>query len=491
MNDPRFPWKRRFDLFIGALILISTGLLVYDTAADLSVSDHTAVVAFDTVVLGIFLVEYLARLWTVEVRLPEAIELTTLQIWRYRILARLRWASSPLAMIDLLALAPLFASNPSVGVFRLLRLLRTLRLVRAFTYNELYRNLNKAFRSNLLLYGVAFSFVGATILLGTISFYMVEGRSNPSVRNPWDALWWTIVTITTVGYGDTVPTTDLGRWVAIVLMLAGMFLVAIFAGVISQTLVGYLLDVREERVRMSTVVNQVVICGWNSRGPMVVEELTNLDHDREIVIMATREIDVELPDGVTFVRGEPTKEAELDKVRMGLCSSVVVLASGTGEHSMAAADGHTALVVYTIRSYEAKLGGKGITRKIPIHVCAELMDPENYEHIKRAGADEVVHTAQIGSNLVAHASARPGMGQVFTELLSWWGQQIDIDVLPPGLSLPVTFEALTDAVRDPQRFLPIGIVRANGQVLLNPVPDEELAVGDRFVFLRPGSPDHA
>lgn len=482
LNDPKSPSKRRFDFLISCLVIISTSIVISVgfSAQDL-LHGPVPVMVIDYAILLIFLVEYVGRVVFTRVKLPAVVRLTRAQRIRYQIQARLQWMMTPLAIADLLAIIPLFAWSSSVHaltVLRVLRVLRLLRLYRLVVVANTFDKLAKAFRNNALLYAVAFSLVAVTIVMGSIAFYVVEGSSNPNVAGPFDAVWWTVVTLTTVGYGDTVPSSGLGRIVAIILMLSGVILMAVFAGVMSQTMVGYLLDVREERVRMSATVNHFIICGWNSRGPMVAQELLHLVPEEEIIIFADHPEPQDLPPGVTFLRGNPIKEAEWDKVRLAVARNVVVLAPPTvADVNSSTADGYTALAIYTIRSYERKLIAKGIERTESLRIVAELLDPENYEHIQVAGADEVVHTTQVGSNLIAHSSIKPGMGRVVTELISWWGQGIDVEEVPKTAESGATFSSISSTLRQTEGLLVVGIVKADGSIALNP-PDSHPVLAD-------------
>lgn len=489
LNDNRSPSKRKFDLVIAALVLISTGILFvggfsHDETYQLPPWLHL----LDNTILIIFLFEYLGRVAFARPDLPDVVKLTKWDVFKYHVKARIKWMLTPMAIIDLLAVLPLFAMSRAYANFKLFRVLRILRLMRlyrlAMVYNPLEK-LGKAFRANSLLYIIAFSLVAVTIAMGALAFYVVEGKNNPNVDSPFDAVWWTIVTLTTVGYGDTVPSSTLGKLVAIALMLSGVILMAVFAGVMSQTMVGYLLDVREERVRMSSTVNHFVICGWNSRGPMVVDEIQHLVPDEEIIIFADMEEPMSIPENVTFLRGNPTKESEWEKVRLSLAKNIVVLAPpGSGTSNSVTADGYTALVVYTIRSFERKLPQKGVERSVPLHISAELLDPENYEHITVAGADEVVHTAQVGSNLIAHSSVKPGMGRVVTELISWWGQGIDLEPIPDALEEGTTFKAVSEALRASKSYLVVGLVNADGSIKLNPNDDRVVTPDQTLIVIR-------
>ncbi len=482
LNDSSSFSKRRFDFLVSVLVVVSSVLLLYGAFPKGNPAISGGMRTIDTLILVFFLLEYVARLALIKTGLPKVVKVSAWVRWRYRLQSRLAWALSPLPIIDFLSILPLFVPSDDLSLFRVLRLLRLLRLYRIFLYHDPLEKLGKAFRANSLLYGVASFMVGTTIFFGAVSFYVVEGRGNANVQSPFDAIWWTVVTLTTVGYGDTVPSTMVGRIVAMALMLSGVVLFAIFTGVMSQTLVGYLLDVRKERIRMSSTVNHVVICGWSRRGPMIAEELRHLLPDEEIIVIADCEEPLELPEGVTFLRGDACKESELGKIRLGMARSVVVLAPG-GD-SLSISDGYTALVVYTVRSFERKLLSQKIERTVPIHICAELMDPENYEHLKVAGADEVVHTALIGSNLLAHSSVKPGMAPVVTELLSWWGQGLDVEPLPKELPESHTFKEVAEFLHARSGCLVVGIVPPNNQPILNPPDDRIVRADDRVVLIR-------
>lgn len=95
-----------------------------------------------------------------------------------------------------------------------------------------------------MLFTFAFSALGAATLLGGTSIYLIEVGRNPTIQTLGDGIWWALVTLTTVGFGDINPVSGLGRVVGGVLMVAGMFTLALFAGIVGQTILRAVLSIR-------------------------------------------------------------------------------------------------------------------------------------------------------------------------------------------------------------------------------------------------------
>lgn len=125
------------------------------------------------------------------------------------------------------------------SAYRTLRILRLFRLVRVFSLMKRFSRLyKKRFVRNELQYT---ALVVATILLfSTYGIYFFEARTNPEINSIGDAAWWSIVTVTTVGYGDKVPITPLGKIIGVVLMFTGIGIIGVLSGTIaSQLLQGF------------------------------------------------------------------------------------------------------------------------------------------------------------------------------------------------------------------------------------------------------------
>lgn len=143
-----------------------------------------------------------------------------------------RWQylrTHPLEVAIVFLSAPLYPSG--MHGIRVLRLLRLLRLVSVGSFAR------RAFSLEGLHYAGIMAVI--TVLGGGSAFTAVERGHNPEVKNTWDGLWWAIVTITTVGYGDIVPKTTAGRLIAVVVMVVGIGFIAVLTGAIAERFIHY------------------------------------------------------------------------------------------------------------------------------------------------------------------------------------------------------------------------------------------------------------
>ena len=124
---------------------------------------------------------------------------------------------------------------------------------------------------------------------------------------------------------------------------------------------------------------------------------------------------VEVPHQFTWVSGDPTKESELDKVRLDHASAAIIV--GSRDMIPQQADAITILTAFTIRRYLRQKDSHG-HRVRPLYIVAEVLDAENVDHARTAGADEVIETNRLGFSLLAHAIVMPGRRRRDRELIN-------------------------------------------------------------------------
>ncbi|UYZ59399.1 ion transporter [Hymenobacter latericus] len=211
------PAGRAFDVALLWAILLSVLAVMLESVRSINASYGQLLRAIEWFFTGVFLIEYLARL--IVVRRP------------------LAYALSPLGIIDFLAIVPTLLSLVMIGSQYLL-VIRTLRLLRVFRIFKLGHFVGegefivealKASRFKIMVFLTAVLTI--VIIVGTL-MYVIEGGANGFTSIP-QSIYWAIVTVTTVGYGDISPVTMMGRTLASVLMILGYAIIAVPTGIVS------------------------------------------------------------------------------------------------------------------------------------------------------------------------------------------------------------------------------------------------------------------
>ena len=208
---------RIFDLALIYLIVVSVLVVLFDSVDEINMRFGLQLRILEWIFTGIFTFEYAVRLWCV--RRP------------------IRYARSFYGIVDLLAVAPTYLAIFAPGIhalidIRILRLLRLFRLLKLTAYVSEYGALGRALYASRRKIFVFLSFVGMVVLIMGTIMYVVEGAENGFTSIPI-SVYWAIMTMTTVGFGDIVPHTDLGRIVSSVMMLLGWGILAVPTGIVS------------------------------------------------------------------------------------------------------------------------------------------------------------------------------------------------------------------------------------------------------------------
>jgi voltage-gated potassium channel len=206
--------------FVGAVILVAVAATVAESVPRLHRQYRAWFQGLELFCIAVFVLEYCLRLWAVGCD-P-----------RYRgLVGRLRWMATPWAVIDLAAILPALLVWADFDL-RIVRAVRLVRLFRIGRYSRGLRLLVDTFRGSFRQLAVAFSGVLILLLFASVAAYLAERDAQPDTFGTIpDAMWWAICTVTTVGYGDAVPHTVLGRTIAGTISLLGVITVAVPAGI--------------------------------------------------------------------------------------------------------------------------------------------------------------------------------------------------------------------------------------------------------------------
>lgn len=209
-----------------ALILANVAAVALETVPSLWAQYQRAFQLFDTMSVGIFTAEYALRVWS-------SAEHVGAQ-GRNAFAKRLRYIASPLAIVDLLAILPFYLGAFVSLDLRALRIFRLLRLFKLVRYSPAITSLSRVFvRERHALFAAFLIMIGILFVSATLA-HLVEGEAQPEAFGTIpDALWWSLATLTTVGYGDVVPVTDLGRVLGSFVMVIGFAFYAVPIGIIA------------------------------------------------------------------------------------------------------------------------------------------------------------------------------------------------------------------------------------------------------------------
>lgn len=206
-----------FDVVLLWVILLSIATVVLESVSELRAKFHAIFIVVEWVFTVVFTIEYGLRLWVTS--------------------RPLKYATSYLGIIDLAALLPSYLSLLLIGsqyfiVIRALRLLRVFRILKLQHYLGGARVITQALAASKYKIMVFLGGVSALILISGTGMYLIEGPENGFTSIPV-SMYWAVVTLTTVGYGDISPHTPVGQFLASFLMITGYAIIAVPTGIVT------------------------------------------------------------------------------------------------------------------------------------------------------------------------------------------------------------------------------------------------------------------
>jgi voltage-gated potassium channel len=324
-----------------------------------------------------------------------------------------------------------------------------------------------------------------TWLLGAVLLYLAERGDKDSDFSSWPGALWGVWVLLFSGL-DNPPSTASGKVIAMILLVLGVGLAGLFTASVASLLIERYL--RRRDVSTFEMTDHLVLCNWSPRGLEWIREVHAkiIAEKRPVVIIHDETDEIDLPDkadeaafsDVYIVKGDPTSEVVLRRAKVPRAHSVVILTDDReGKH----ADGKSILTCIAIKNI-----CKG--DKQP-NVAAECRNPNNRHHLKKAGADEIISSDELGLRLLARTALFHGMTRVYQELLTVGRDANEMFLLEAPEELIgkdfIELLALFGRHRNDRRScLLIGIQRGE-EMMLNPIGDEAgpVRTGDQLILL--------
>lgn len=315
------------------------------------------------------------------------------------------------------------------------------------------------------------------LIISTIALYYVESANNEKIT-ALDLLWTSLFTIVgAADFAETHPETPLGKLIIFILSICG---IGIVGWIIAELTGNFVLNQLRRMLGMNAYKsdNHYIICGWNSHGGTIIEQLYQAGY--KICVVADLEKNP-LPDsdGKHWLKGDPSSDKTLKEMaNIEKAKGVIILANNPDGRHKDDIDAKTILTALTIRSIEEEIGKD-------IYTVIELLDQKNKPHAQHAKVDEIIFSDDFAAKLVVMTATNRGITKVFDDLMSFdeEGCEFYTHETPQEL-VGKTFDDAIVYYRT-KNALPIAIIPSSNpsKPLVNPPATERLISGSKVTYI--------
>lgn len=304
------------------------------------------------------------------------------------------------------------------------------------------------------------------IFFGVV-IHLIEPEQFPSI---FDGIWWAFVTGATVGYGDYVPLTVLGKTTGILLILSGGGLLTFYITTLSAATIKHERNLSKGEIPFKGK-NHIIFIGWNERTKQLIEMTTKHNPAIEIVLIDRSLDHLSYQEfSVHFIHGDPSEDITLQHANIATAKYVVISADISKKERQA--DNDTILTTVTVR---------GNHKHLPI--IAEILSHSQVENALRAGANTTIRSNDFMSLLLYHELFHEDSAQPFETILQLLTHQkfCQTILLEYWIDRPVS-DIANNLLK--KRHIFLGIIR-DEEWKLNPSPDFILKAHDIVLTLSP------
>jgi len=341
---------------------------------------------------------------------------------------------------------------------------------------KIYRNLNKNKHIIQLLKNVIM--ICLIVLAGAIAVLAVEYNDpNSVIKDFFDAIWWSLVTITTVGYGDLVPITFWGRIIGIIFIFLGFTIFSIFTAFIASSFIDKKIKERKGLNKI-TEKNHILICGWNNSAKKILDYISRLDPAEIPNIALVNELDEgdfsslqnHYPDlQIKFIIGDFTNQEILLKANIKDAKHIILLFDESKANSTPS-DERTIIAAHNIAYM--KLKGK---------ISIQLHDEKYLPNIRREKISNVVIYDNLGGNLLGNSTINPAIPDFIQEVLKSTDGKGFKEIPVPSAFVNKPFEELSKFLREERNLIVLGIVSVLPEVSIEEIISDDSSSIDQFI----------
>ena len=392
LDNNAYPLKKYFDFFMIFLVMSTIGILIYEV-------NHQVMPFLDNYeyfAILVFIIEWLGRFWVssdMHKIILEDYEKAQVLDYKYNIFlslkkiikGKLAFMFSPMSIIDLLAILPYYRPLRVLRIFLLFRLFKILRYS-----NSIKQFSGIFFERRFELLTLAMMYAMVVFFSATIMFVYEGTGINDKITNFFDAIYWSIITISTVGYGDVTPMTIEGRLVTLVLVVGGFLVIAFGTSIITTGLVEKMETIKAQRVEAEAakMTDFTIICGYGIMGSILASELLKVKSSFLIIEINEENVQKAKKRNLLAVHGDATN--------MDLLKDIGI---HKGAKSILALTDDDAVNLSIILSAK--------TLNPNINIIARANKSKSEKKFKIAGADKIISVDNILSFVAAEYVGQP------------------------------------------------------------------------------------
>jgi len=297
-----------------------------------------------------------------------------------------------------------------------------------------------------------FAMLASVLIIGSLSFFYFE-RGLGGVDDFWDAAYWVVVTITTVGFGDIFPRTAGGRITFVLVALGGIGTIAyVIEEIISFSTTSQLKKMFG--LGATRMNNHTIIAGWNTKTEQAIKELNSIGEEYLVVGLNLDQTHMNAA-GITFIAGDPTKSETLSRCNVKHAKTLLIPIENDSETIMVA------------------LAARTLNRNIKIVATCDLR--EHVEMMRWAGINHIIPHTELGGRLIAHAIHEPIIVDFIMDATTSEGgislRQVEVREKTMLSDMPI------------RKYERVAAIYRNGQFSLDFTADPILEKGDYLVVL--------
>lgn len=471
MENSDYRYKRYFDYMMMVLIFTSVFILVREVKYHV----NDGWLFFNNVVISIiFMIEYLLRMWVYSDSSRIIIEQYEKDLFLQRsfrlfracgsvLATKLEYMRSLPAIIDLLAIMPFFHE------LRLLRIFILFRVFKLFRYTQSLKNFTSVLASKKFELLTLLIFVAIIMFVSAVLIYVMEANNpDSSINTLFEAFYWALVTISTVGYGDLAPISEAGRSVAMVIIISGIAVLSFSTSIVVSAFTEKLDEIKENKL-LEDVRKQkqfYLICGYGDLSKQVASKLRR--KGREIVVLDTAPERIKMAEehGLRALAYDPGALESYHRLGIDLqtqVQSVLCL------HDSDVENVYTAL---TIRSMNKT-----------VQLLSVLIEQQNRKKLQLAGVNEIVYTQELVGMTAKEFSGKPVAFEAIHALRSE-ETGVYIEEIVVDARMVEQANLVSDLKLSKYRLILMGIYKlSEGQFWFNPIGTTLLEPGDIMLII--------